>query len=77
MSTESHTVLPSISQSHQRMQTIGEYIVASVRGVSFWAAILLPFIALVALVGGLVSLPTIGGLVGMNVLCAVIGHDYA
>lgn len=59
------------------MRTIGEYIVVSVRGFSFWAAILLPFIALVALVSGLVSLPTIGGLVGINVLCAVLGHNYA
>jgi hypothetical protein len=48
-----------------------------VRGVAFWAAVLLPFVALVALHADSVSLSAIGGVVTLNALCAVLGHDYA
>lgn len=83
MSTETNTSLPSASPTvpvaGSVLATVGGLCATTVRAVAFWAAVLLPFVALVALTTSLIgtSLPTIAGLVGVNALCAVVGHDYS
>lgn len=76
MSTKSNT---HHSALHPRRQSraIGSMLLNGVRGVAFWAAVLLPFVALVAMYAQSVSLSTIGGVVTLNALCAVLGHNYA
>jgi len=51
---------------------------ATVRGMSFWAAILLPLVYLPLLSGGLGSQagPLVIGLLAANVIALVIGHNH-
>lgn len=48
-------------------------------GAAFWASIPLPLVILAALVTGVVNTAPllVGGLVLLNVCCAVLGHTYS
>ena len=76
MSTKSNSD-PSALHPRRQSRAIGTKLANGVRGVAFWAAVLLPFLALTALYADSISLPTIGGIVTLNALCAVLGHDYS
>ncbi len=48
-----------------------------VRVVSFWTAVVLPFVYLPLLVGGLQGDATLfGGLLALNAVALLLGHDY-
>lgn len=50
-----------------------------VRGLAFWTAVVLPFLYLPLLVGGLPGQEglALGGLLVVNIVALVAGHDYA
>lgn len=53
-------------------------LLASIRAVAFWAAVLLPLITLLGMWSGIaVDLRIMFTLVGVNAVCVVIGHPHA
>ena len=59
------------------LATVGRGLLEGVRGLAFWAAVLLPFVVLVTLTGVVTVEPWIvAALVGLNAACAVVGHSY-
>lgn len=61
------------------IRRVGRLLVWGSRAVAFWTAILLPFLYVPLLVGGLTGqeLLVFGGLLVVNVVALVAGHDYA
>ena len=56
-----------------------ERCVAGVRAAAFWTAALLPLLVLAALVAGAANLnpSVLAGVLALNAVCAVIGHDHS
>jgi hypothetical protein len=56
-----------------------ERVLAVVRGLAFWAAIVVPlsYLPVLSLVDGQRRLLAIAGLVAVNVCCLLVGHDYS
>ena len=60
-------------------------VVSGLRGLAFWGSVVLPFLYLLVLATplGLSGSPgdhellAIGGLLALNVLCLLFGHEYA
>ena len=54
-------------------------VVGGVRAAAFWTAALLPLALLAALFAGVADPQpgVIGGAVGLNLLCAVVGHGHS
>jgi hypothetical protein len=50
-----------------------------VRGLAFWAAIVVPlsYLPVLSLVDGQQRVLAIAGLVAVNVCCLLVGHDYS
>lgn len=70
------------ARDHERPR-VGR-VVSGLRRLAFWGSVVLPFLYLLLLMTpiglsgalGDQELLTLGGLVGLNVLCLVLGHDY-
>ena len=77
MSTASET-LPTFDPS-RLLNSAARVVVGGVRAAAFWTAALLPLALLAALFAGATDPQpdVIGGAVGLNLLCAVIGHDHS
>ncbi|MBV0926158.1 hypothetical protein KTS45_18280 [Halomicroarcula limicola] len=56
-----------------------EALVTTVRGLAFWAAILLPIVISATLLAGVVASSPhfVGSLFVLNVVCAVFGQNYS
>lgn len=56
-----------------------ERCVAGVRAAAFWTAALLPLLVLAALVAGTANQnpSVLAGVLALNAVCAVIGHDHS
>lgn len=53
-------------------------IIEQTRALSFWTAVLLPFLFIPALHSGVIGDPiSVLSLLGFNILCAIFGHGYA
>ena len=77
MSTASED--PSTLDSSCPFSSAARVVVGGVRAAAFWTAALLPLALLAALFAGAASPQpdVIGGAVGLNLLCAVIGHGHS
>jgi hypothetical protein len=77
MSTASED--PPTLDSSRPLSSAARAVVVGVRAAAFWTAALLPLALLVALFAGVADPQpnVIGGAVGLNLLCAVIGHGHS
>jgi len=51
--------------------------VGAARRLAFWVSVVLPVVYLPMLAVGYQQLPALAGLVALNVICLVLGHDYS
>lgn len=60
------------------IRTLLSGVVTAIRGLAFWATILLPLVVLAMLISGTVTAAPamVVGLVLMNVCCVALGHSY-
>lgn len=77
MSTDPNSSPSATVQPTRPPSALAGRLTTGARGFAFWAAVALPFVVLLSLQAGLLALPGATGLVGVNALCAVLGHDYA
>lgn len=74
---------PPLTQLGQRLvqdcAAVAGLIRQALAALAFWTAVVLPFLSLLLFVGGLdgQELLALGGLLAMNVIALVAGHDYA
>ncbi len=54
-------------------------VLATVRGLAFWATVVLPlaYLPVLSLVDDQQRLLALAGLVAVNVCCLLVGHDYS
>ena len=77
MSTASET--PPTFDPSRPLNSVARVVVGGVRAAAFWTAALLPLALLAAFLAGVTDPQpdVIGGAVGLNLLCAVIGHNHS
>ena len=77
MSTASET--PPTFDPSRPLSSAARVAVGGVRAAAFWTATLLPLALLAALLAGATDPQpsVIGGAVGLNLLCAIIGHGHS
>ncbi len=68
----------SLSTLARLKDTFPQPGLAPLRAVAFYTAVLLPFVYLPIVAGGITaeSLPIVLGLLGANAVALVLGHDY-
>ncbi len=77
MSIASET--PPTFDPSRPLSSAARAVVGGVQAVAFWTAALLPLLLLAALLAGAADPQpdVIGGAVGLNLLCAVLGHGHS
>ena len=77
MSTASED--PPTLDPSRPLSSAARVVVGGIRAAAFWTAALLPLALLAALFAGATDPQpdVIGGAVGLNLLCAVIGHGHS
>lgn len=71
--------MTSSTSANERGTATATSLPAPVKAGAFWAAVLLPFLALVLLISGLSTTLEYGfflSIVAVNVVALVVGHDY-
>ncbi len=83
--SEARTMLPTPntdphagSTAHQLANTVSQSILSTLRASAFWATILLPVLALVLVVTGIVTITLLSsaGFLAMYSACAIAGHSH-
>ena len=77
MSTASET--PPTFDPSRPLSSAARAVAGGIRAAAFWITALLPLVFLAALLAGATDPQpdVIGGAVGLNLLCAVVGHGHS